>query len=247
MPHFVIDWGLHALLKFTFDYETNTVLDIGSGLGEHKRFMEYFDKKVYSVDMTAKADYFGDFLNVKIDNQFDAIWCSHVLEHQRNVGAFLDKIYLALKLGGVLAIVVPTHSRDKLIPGHITSWSIPLLCYNLVLASFDCSQASILKTYELSLIMKKNDAPHFERGKNSIYGMEIAGYKKIKREEMNPFEHIESYFPFPAKPGSSVSGHGQINWGNFLRYFVRTNKEIPTFESKNINIYPDFLPKIDRH
>lgn len=244
-PHFIIHWGLHALLKILADYQFQTVLDIGSGEGQHKRFMEYFGKQVYSVDMATDADYVGDFLDVDFDRQFDAIWCSHVLEHQRNVGAFLEKIYSSLKPGGVLAVIVPTHDRDVLISGHLTSWSIPLLCYNLIMAGFDCSKAAILNTYELSLIVEKKDAPHFERNKNSIYGMEIAEYQNKSREEISPFKHIAPYFPFPAQQGVKISGGGQMNWGKILEYAIRTDKPLPTFESKNTSInYPNLHPKI---
>ena len=243
-PHYIVNWGLHALLKFLADYEFQTVLDIGSGEGHHKRFMEHYDKQVYSVDMATEADFVGDFLDIDFDEQFDAIWCSHVLEHQRNVGDFLDKVYSLLKPGGVLAVIVPTHDREVLISGHLTSWSIPLLCYNLVMAGFDCSEAAVLQTYELSLVVKKSDAAHSERNKNSIYGMEIAEYQGKKREDISPFEHISSYFPFAVGQGVKVSGGGQFNWGNIIEYALPATKSPPTFESKNTSQYPNFHPNI---
>lgn len=244
-PHFVIHWGLHALLKLLADNEFQTVLDIGSGEGQHKKFLEYFDKQVYSVDMATEADYVGDFLNIDFDKTFDAILCSHVLEHQRNVGVFLDKVYSVLKPGGILAIIVPTHDRETLISGHLTSWSVPLLCYNLIMAGFDCSKAAILNTYELSLIVKKVDAPHSERHKNSIYGMEIAEYQDKKRTDISPFENIDPYFPFAAFQGANISGGGQFNWGKVIEYAIQTSKPLPTVESKNIvDTYSDLQPGI---
>jgi len=249
-PHFTLDYGLHGLLKLLADYKFSTVLDIGSGEGHHKRVLEYFGKKVFSVDMVTNADYVGDFLDIKLDRQFDAIWCSHVLEHQKNVGAFLDKVYSALKPGGVLAIIVPLHDRDILFPGHLTSWSVPLLCYNLVMAGFDCSKASILRLYELSLIVEKKDAPHFEREKNSAYGSLIPERQDNSREDESPLQHIDSYFPFPALQGVQVSGNWQINWGNVFEYAIRTNKPIPTVESKAIGPKTDtshLQPKIVKY
>jgi SAM-dependent methyltransferase len=209
---FEIEWGAHALLKLLADFEFNSVLDIGSGDGHHKKLMEYLGKEVYSVDMVKDADYVGDFLEVDFDRQFDAIWCSHVLEHQRNVGLFLEKLGSALKPDGVLAIVVPTHSRDVLISGHMTSWSIPLLCYNLVMAGFDCSEACVLNTYELSIILKKKEALHTDRNKNSVFG--------------DLFEEIDRFFPFNAKQGFEISGVGFIDWGSVTDYTLGKPVEI---------------------
>ena len=90
---FNLDWSAHAILQLVSAHEFQTVLDIGSGQGEHKRFLEFFGKEVFSVDIFNDADYVGDFMELEFDKKFDCIWCSHVLEHQRNVGYFLDKIY----------------------------------------------------------------------------------------------------------------------------------------------------------
>ena len=233
MKSFNIEWGLHALLKLIADSDFESVIDIGSGDGHHKRCLEYFGKKVYSVDMRKDADYVGDFLEVEFDRQFDAVWCSHVLEHQRNVGLFLDKVYEILKPNGVLAIVVPTHDREVLISGHITSWSVPLLCYNLVMAGFDCSKASLLNTYELSLIVKKSEAIHSDRMKNSIFGSE-EGNESL-------FGHIEKFFPFPADQGMKFGGVGGINWGSITDYVL--GKPV-SFISKNTDRHNTIKPVI---
>jgi len=219
---FEIEWGVHALLKLLADFEFNDVIDIGSGDGHHRKCMEYFGKDVYSVDMAKNADYVGDFLEIDFDKQFDAIWCSHVLEHQRNVGFFLEKLYSVLKPNGVLAIVVPTHDREVLISGHVTSWSVPLLCYNLVEAGFDCSEASVLNTYELSIIVRKKEARHSDRGKNSIFGSE--------KGNSDVFGHISMFFPFDARQGLKLGGIGGINWGSMTHYDL--NKDVEITSSK---------------
>jgi SAM-dependent methyltransferase len=88
----------------------------------------------------------------------DAIWCCHVLEHQRNVGAFLEKCYRDLRLGGWLAITVPP-MKPEIVGGHLTLWNAGLLLYNLILAGFDCREASV-KTYDynVSVIVRKSPA-----------------------------------------------------------------------------------------
>ena len=50
------------------------------------------------------AEYQVDFLKYNFDRKFDIVFCSHVIEHQRNVGNFLDKIYDILSDDGVLIL-----------------------------------------------------------------------------------------------------------------------------------------------
>ena len=61
---FRLDWAAHTLLQLVSHHQFDNVLDIGSGEGEHKRFLEFFGKKVFSVDKVKTADYLGDFLEV---------------------------------------------------------------------------------------------------------------------------------------------------------------------------------------
>lgn len=236
---FKLDWGAHAILRLLSNHSFNNVMDIGSGEGEHKRLFEHFGKNVFSVDIVKSADYVGDFMDIEFDRKFDAIWCSHVLEHQRNVGLFLDKIYDSLNDEGVLAIIVPTHPRERLISGHLTSWSIPLLCYNLVMSGFDCSQAEILQTYELSLIVKKRPANHTELRNPSAHGAD-AGHE---------FDNIARFFPFKAAQGIQlkIMGMIQINWPNPTEYkfdFLKEKEEAIQIASKNFKSSPITIPKL---
>ena len=72
---FQLDWAAHTLLQLISHHEFDSVLDIGSGEGEHKRFLESFGKKVFSVDKVKTADFIGDFLEVRFDRPFDVVWC----------------------------------------------------------------------------------------------------------------------------------------------------------------------------
>ena len=234
---FKLDWGSYAILRLISSYEFESVLDIGSGEGEHKRFFEFFNKKVFSVDMVKSADYIGDFLEVEFDKKFDVVWCSHVLEHQRNIGNFLDKIFNVLNDDGILAISVPIHPRERLISGHLSSWSIPLLCYNLIMAGFNCKYAKIFSVFELSLIVKKDLAQHDELRKSSAHGAD-AGFE---------FQNISEYFPFNPRQGMEIKGPGQINWGELMEYSL-PNPTKNTFKhihitSKNYTS-PNLVPKI---
>jgi SAM-dependent methyltransferase len=200
---FHIDWALPGLLGLLSGYRFHTVLDVGSGRGEHTRLLRHYGKEVYSVDSNFDADFVGDFMRVDFDRQFDAIWCSHVLEHQRNVGAFLEKLRTLLVVGGVLAISVPVHPRERLIAGHLTSWNAGLLCYNLVLAGFDCSAARLLQTQDLSLLVTRTAEAPVLNVESGIAGGELG--------EADPFAWLRPYFPFPVEQ----SGNAEVlerNW-----------------------------------
>ena len=122
---FELEWGLHTKLRLLDSFEFDTVLDIGAGSGEHARFLRLFGKKLFTVDLHRAADYIGDLTEMDFGRTRDVVWCSHVLEHQRNAGKFLDKIYACLPEGGIVAITVPTHPRARMVSGHISSWKCP--------------------------------------------------------------------------------------------------------------------------
>ena len=139
------DLALKKLLTMDFD----TVLDIGSGKGEHAEVFRKYEKIVTTVDYNnPEADYHGDFVNFYYTDDttqglgFECAWCSHVLEHQLNVHQFLDQCYGLLQLDGLLAITVPPR-KDNIVGGHVTLWNAGLLLYNLILAGFDCSEAMV--------------------------------------------------------------------------------------------------------
>ena len=69
--------------------------------------------------------------------KYDMIFCSHVIEHQRNQG-FLDKIYDILKDEGDLVISGPTHEAEKFVEGHISTTILPVFLQILIYAGFDC-------------------------------------------------------------------------------------------------------------
>jgi SAM-dependent methyltransferase len=145
--------AINEFIKLPF----NTVLDIGCGRGAHTHFFEYRKKTVLAIDI--KTDYPGaiqdDYNEYHFGVQFDAIWISHVLEHQRNVGLFLDKVNSDLKEDGFLCITVPP-MKTSIVGGHLTVWNAGLLVYNLVLAGVDCSKIRMKQyDYNISIILQK--------------------------------------------------------------------------------------------
>jgi SAM-dependent methyltransferase len=116
------------------------VLDLGSGTGAHAVAMREAGLEPVTISLIPPADLVGDFFELELPT-FDAIWASHVLEHQVNPGLFLRRCFELLPEGGLLAVTVP-HDRRDMAGGHVISWSEGLLAYHLVLAGFDCREAS---------------------------------------------------------------------------------------------------------
>jgi SAM-dependent methyltransferase len=226
MEHiFQLHWGLHALLKVLRDCSFETVLDVGSGTGEHARFFQLFGKKVSTCNLFSPADWVGDFLDAPIEGEFDLIWCSHALEHQRNPGLFLDKMYRLLRPGGTLALCLPHHPAARLVPGHLSVWSLALACQHLVYAGFDCRNVSSFSSYELSVIVQKTDR----------------GPKRASTEPS--WEEVKAYLPECLEVGSEAEP-SVLNWDNVFYYpltgaFFEGEIKI---ESKNLNLYPSLRP-----
>lgn len=170
-PFDTVPFAGEALQYLIRNYEFNSVLDIGSGEGKHSDVFNQFNKKVTSIDF-GKSIYFdkrdalhtclfGDYYNYKFSQKFDAIWASHVLEHQPNPNLFLKKIHSDLKENGVLAITVPP-LKHEIVGGHVTLWNAGLLLYQLVLAGFNCKEVSIKSYgYNISVILRKKSIDEY--------------------------------------------------------------------------------------
>lgn len=128
----------------------HTVLDIGSGGGEHSELFRKLGKKVTSIDIRTTDQ---DYMTTTVEKH-DCAWCCHVLEHQTNIGLFLQKISNDVVDDGIICITVPP-AKDQIVGGHLSIWNAGLLIYNLVMAGIDCSDAMV-KTYgyNVSVIVK---------------------------------------------------------------------------------------------
>jgi len=157
----------HALQKLIIDYDFNSVLDVGSGSGDHARIFNKNLKKVTALDLGKSiyaknqgSNYLGieniegDFYNYNFDQKYDCLWASHVLEHQANPGLFIKKCIELVKCDGILAITVPP-MEENVLGGHLGNWNAGILLYNLVINGLDCSDASILSYgYNISVIVR---------------------------------------------------------------------------------------------
>ena len=187
---YFITWGGLALIEFLVSERNSigkkfkTSLDIGCGDGVHSDIMKHAGLKVTGVDKYSdKADFNMDFMSYTRARQmdFDVVFCSHVIEHQRNVGDFLDRIYDVLSDDGVLIISAPNEDRN-LVDGHLNSFRTPLFLMQLIHAGFDCKNGKFLSTVENSFIVSKaKDFEISERQENGYHWSE-------KHQNRSPIE-----------------------------------------------------------
>lgn len=219
-PTFRIDWGLQGLLRLIASFEFDTVLDVGSGAGQHSRLFRHLGKRATTIDLHRDADIVGDYATTPVEGTFDVVWCSHVLEHQRDVGSFLEKLATNLDDGGILAISVPTHPAERMVAGHLTVWNAGLLIHNLALAGFDCREAIFTTTVDLSLIVRKHPARGADVGSPAGSGADLdpgAGG--------DPLAPLAPLFPFPVVHGGNAAV-AEWNWGG---YEYRLPADRPSF------------------
>ncbi len=159
--------GSAALARLMGYADVARVLDIGSGRGEHAAILRARGLDVVTVDLAPPADHVGDFIVWREgEGSFDAVWISHVLEHQPDVSRFLAAVLAKLRPAGVLAVTVPP-MKDEVVGGHLSLWNAGLLLYRLVLAGFDCREARVgtyasgpgYPPYNISVIVRKPLAP----------------------------------------------------------------------------------------
>jgi len=104
------------------------VLDVGCGPGHDTDYLTKKGSDCLGIDLSekminyAKENYKGkfkimDFFDLKFkENTFDGIWCSSALTHvdKRDLAQLLKNLFVILKRGGVLGIIVPkAQKRSK--------------------------------------------------------------------------------------------------------------------------------------
>lgn len=150
-----------ALEKIINDKKHVSVLDIGCGQGIQGRFMSDYGKEVTGITISDEDGYDGrcwknvikaDFLTVELEQKYDIVWASHILEHIMDVEGFLRKMKEAVAPGGCLALTVP-RENSILLP-HIHSFSAGRLLRYMLCAGYDCRNAQILEYgYNISIIL----------------------------------------------------------------------------------------------
>lgn len=180
----------YAIKNLDFD----TVLDVGTGEGYQASFLKKEGKSVSTCDFDNisgahcmaenEYTYKGDFLQIDFEKKFDFVLASHVLEHQRNVGNFIDKLSSVTKNGGYICVVVPIR-KPFVTGGHLSIWNPGLLLYNFVTSGIDCSKVYLSQMdYDIGLIVK-----------NTKYNID----KFLLTYDRGDVDLLMNHFPFDLK------------------------------------------------
>ena len=190
--------GSQTLCRLLQYADVKTALDIGSGTGEHAAIMRAAGKVVTTVSLEPPADYLCDYVGSRIiPSGFDAIWASHVLEHQPNVNLFLTQCFRDLREGGVLALTVPPH-KPEIVGGHLVTWNAGILLYNLIIAGFDCRGARVSGCYSSGLDANGEAyAPY----NVSVLVRKAAANLPALRFDSGDIARLAQFFPCPVTDG----------------------------------------------
>jgi len=160
-----LPFAQHAASRVLNEVPFHTILDVGSGSGAHSRLFASRGKRVTAIDLGRSVYYTshgpkvhfvqGSYLDTTFSVPFDVVWASHVLEHQPNPNLFIRRLFADCRTDGMVAITVPP-LKHKIVGGHVTLWNAGLLLYQIVIAGYSCSEASILKYgYNISVLVRK--------------------------------------------------------------------------------------------
>ena len=92
------------------------VLEIGAGSGHQASLLEYFDHEVEAIDVSISNHLIYpitefDGVNIRsLNNYFDYVFSSNVLEHVVHLDKLQKEIYRALKPEGLAIHILPTHT-----------------------------------------------------------------------------------------------------------------------------------------
>ncbi|GAA0381456.1 hypothetical protein GCM10009093_05550 [Brevundimonas terrae] len=181
--------GLEAALRIVSDgNDHRSIIDVGSGGNQHKAFFELFFDEVYTNDFNNTLigqNYPGDFMHINFEKKFQYVYCSNVIEHIRNQGDFIEKLFDICEDDGYVCIIVPRPHLNKLLSGHISTWSLATLVYSVVVSGYDCSEARLCNgKFEKSILVPKRPI----KSKDFTVATGIVG----------DIEMLSKYFPFKA-------------------------------------------------
>lgn len=175
--------GQHDILEHIVARQLpiESILDVGTGSGAAaRRFARAglkvtvtgFDLHTYldgpdSLPETARVIHDVDVCDMRVfpDSNFDALWCSHVLEHVGNVDAALSEMQRVLKPDGWLFLCVPLF-KYEVVGGHIsTGWNVGIMMYRLALLGYDLRHGSFVRHgYNIAAMVQRGTSDSVPSG-----------------------------------------------------------------------------------
>jgi 2-polyprenyl-3-methyl-5-hydroxy-6-metoxy-1,4-benzoquinol methylase len=141
---------------FLRHYEFSTILDVGCGRGDAFPALAAKGAQVTGIDILPsdlvaqqvdghQVTYIcQDFMRYELERRYDAVFCSHVIEHMPDTELFLRKFFSFLKPEGVFCIVWPP-PKSTTVGGHVHVFNMGLMLYNLVRLGIDCRSVATLR------------------------------------------------------------------------------------------------------
>lgn len=148
----------HAPWLSRLPTDFTTILDIGAGAGYHSKYFLEQGKQPVALERYADAFRFSgairlipkDLLDFDTSETFDAIFCSHVLEHFADPAVAVRKMRSLLKPNGYLFIIVPPYVPLVANYHWHPGWNCAQLAMFLAALGFDCSEATFMEFTDIA-------------------------------------------------------------------------------------------------
>lgn len=130
-----------------------TVLDLGAGAGVHSKWFLDNGRTPVAADRYGEAFEFRDeieFIQKDLEDmdssrKFDAIFCSHVVEHFPDPAHSIGRMREMINPGGYIFVVVPPYIPVVVNHHWHTGWNCTQLAMLLAACGFDCSQSTFME------------------------------------------------------------------------------------------------------
>lgn len=187
-----------------------SILDVGMGRGEFSLYFSQKGKKVtgtginlssYNIDVDLLKNNKIDIVECHInkmpfeDNQFDAVFLSHILEHCFDLSVALQEVRRVLKKDGYLFVFLPEYVSEASAVHAITGWNVGQLLITLLLNGFNVKNGKFLhKEHQVCAFVQKSqiDLPVLRGDSGDNYILYKAGFfpDQIEFSDKN-FESFE--------------------------------------------------------
>ncbi len=225
--------GTFDLANMALRLNAKRVLDIGFGSGGASMFFASHGRQVTGIGLAIEQyDYSQrDFKELAINyeetsleefkstEKFDMIWASHVLEHNLNVGFFLDKCRELLSEKGWLCIMVPPF-KNEVVGGHVsTGWNLGQLMYVLLLCGYDIKHGHFIQHgYSLCAFVQESETK----------------LPKLKMD-IGDIEATSTFWPIEVK--QDFNGDiKQINWFDDFKTYEIDKRQLKSLQQENIKL-----------